>query len=375
MNEWLRTVLFLPPQASTIAPSIDHLHYFVILTTMGGATFIALLAFYFIVRYRRVREPQPEEPPTTPGWMEGIIVGGLFSLFIAWWLIGFMQYVRLRVPPAKTYDIYVTAKQWMWKFGYADGRHTVAELYVPTGRAVKLLMTSRDVIHSLYVPDFRLKQDVIPGRYTTLWFEVKEPGRHDIFCAEYCGTNHSMMRAQVIALEPADFERWLASAPDAVAEESPAPFRQLPAIVETLGPSKPTSLARLGEQVAAQEGCLRCHTLDGAPHIGPTWAGVYHAEVPLEGGAMAIADDAYLTESMMDPRAKIRRGFKAVMPSYLGRLRPAEVAAILELIKSIKDTPPPAAPFSQGLPPPNVPALPPMEGEVTVGPEGQRGAP
>src|SRR5262249_27360065 len=160
----------------------------------------------------------------------------------------------IRTPPADTYDVYVTAKQWMWQFAYQEGNHSIAQLYVPVGRPVNLIMTSRDVIHSFYVPDFRLKQDVIPGRYTTLWFEGKKPGRHDVFCAEFCGTNHSTMRAEVIALAPEDFARWLEGSRDT---STPAPYYREPAVALQLGPSQPSSLARLGEQVAAQQGCLR----------------------------------------------------------------------------------------------------------------------
>jgi cytochrome c oxidase subunit 2 len=411
VNDWLRTILFLPPQASTISSSIDHLHFFVIITTMTGAAFVGVMAIWFVIRYRRSLDQvttQAKRVPPAPGWVEGMIAGGLFTLFIAWWVVGFMQYIRLRVAPEHPYDIYVTAKQWMWKFGYVEGNHTISELYVPTGRPVRLIMSSRDVIHSFYVPDFRVKQDVLPGRYTTMWFEVKHPGRHDILCTEYCGTNHSMMRAQVIALDPADFGRWMASAP--ADQESPPPFRQHPSIAVELGPSQPMSLPRVGEQVAAQQGCLRCHTLDGTPHIAPTWAGLYMSMVPLKTGGTVIADEAYLTESMMDPYARIHAGYEPVMPSYLGRLRPAEVSALLELIKSLKSLPgetphspiapkpAPTAPAGaigpapgqspepllqvvprdvsapppaeQGLPPPGSVIIPPLAGDVLVGPKG-----
>jgi cytochrome c oxidase subunit 2 len=193
ISNWLRTMLFPPPESSSVAQSIDHLHMFVIITTMIGSAFVGLMGLVFVVRYRHRGENlaagrPPETQATTPAWVEWGIALGLFGLFFAWWVIGFRQYVRVRVAPEDTYDIYVTGKQWMWKFGYADGHHTISELYVPAGRPVKLILTSRDVIHSFFVPDFRLKQDAVPGRYTTLWFTVPEPGRHDIFCAEYCGT-------------------------------------------------------------------------------------------------------------------------------------------------------------------------------------------
>jgi cytochrome c oxidase subunit 2 len=356
MNELLRTLLFLPPQASTVAASIDLLHYFVILTTFAGAFGLGAVGLYFVVRYRRrsaVDEPPRDHAPATPLALEVAIIGGLFLLFFAWWAIGFRQYLRLRVAPDDSYDIYVTAKQWMWKFAYRDGHHSISRLYVPAGRPVRLIMTSRDVIHSFYVPDFRIKQDVLPGRYTTVWFNAKEPGRHDIYCAELCGVGHSTMRAEVIVLPPDELAAWLDRATRQ--PESPAPFYDEPEVSIDLGPSRVTTLARLGESIAGKEGCLRCHTLDGMPHIGPTFAGLYRSRIPLADGGEVIADESYLTESMVDPLAKIHQGFAPVMPSYFGRLRPGETAAIVELIRSLRDKPhasptvlPPPAPPPNG---------------------------
>ncbi|MEO6950834.1 MAG: cytochrome c oxidase subunit II [Polyangia bacterium] len=376
MNELLRRLLFLPPQASTISSSVDHLHYVVILTTIASAIGLSLLSLYWIVRYRRREsddiEPPAESAPTTSLWVELGIAGLLFALFFAWWIVGFGQYLRMRVAPANTYDVYVTAKQWMWKFAYPEGAHSIAQLYVPAGRPIRLVMSSRDVIHSFYVPDFRLKQDVLPGRYTTLWFEAPTPGKHEILCAEYCGTNHSTMRAEVVVLSPEDFGRWLAGRGGD--PTTAAPPDGDPAVVTSVGPGKPMSLERVGEQVAAQVGCLRCHTLDGTPHIGPTWAGVYGTQVPLADGTHVLADGEYLTESMMDPMVHIRAGFQPVMPSYLGRLQPAETAAIVELIKSLRDVQAPSPgvvpPSQQGLAPPGVTVMPRMQGDVRVGPNG-----
>jgi cytochrome c oxidase subunit 2 len=334
MNEFLRRLLFLPEQASTVSKSIDHLHYFVIITTMVGATVITFVGGWFLIRYRRRNgeATRQTEAPHAPAWMELGMVALLLSLFVGWWGIGFVQYVRMRVPPPNTLDIYLTAKQWMWKFAYSDGHHSIAVLYVPAGRPVKLIMTSRDVIHSFYVPDFRVKQDVVPGRYTTVWFQADRPGTHDILCAEYCGANHSTMRGQVVVLDPADYERWLESG--RVAEDE-GPRYVEPSVVGELAPAEPMELAKQGVQVAARAGCLRCHTLDGTPHIGPTWAGLYRSTVQLTNGATVVADEAYLTESMMDPMVKIVAGYQPVMPSFQGRIDAGETAALVELIKSL----------------------------------------
>lgn len=342
MNELLRKLLFLPPQASTVAYDVDRLHYFVILTTMCGALLVTLVGGTFLIRFRRGAEIDPPRQipaPTPPTWMKWTVYLGLFFLFVLWWVIGFRRFMVLRIAPNNAMPVYVTAKQWMWKFSYPEGAHSISTLVVPTGRPVRLLTTSRDVIHSFYVPDFRVKQDVLPGRYSTLWFEVPKPGRHQILCAEYCGAGHSTMRGEVVALEPRDYARWLEG--NFQLAKEPLPERSYdPEVVGEGLPREPLELVQQGVKVAGEQGCLRCHTLEGTSHIGPTWAGLYLSKVPLSDGTTQLADVEYLTKSMMDPAAQLHRGFENVMPSYLGRIHPAETAALVELIRSLKDVPP-----------------------------------
>ncbi|MRG92185.1 cytochrome c oxidase subunit II [Polyangium spumosum] len=342
MNELLRTILFLPRQASTIADDIDKLHYFVIIATMGGALLVTLVGGFFLFRYRRTavqKDPSRRVLGATHAiWLEAVVVVALFGMFISWWVIGFWQFMAIRVPPENALEIYVTGKQWMWKFAYPQGASTISTLYVPAGRPVKLILTSRDVIHSFYVPDFRLKQDALPGRLSTLWFEVKEPGRYDILCTEYCGVSHSTMWGEVIALPPEEYERWLQG--EAPGPDVAGPVDLRPSAVLDYAPAEPVSMVRQGELAAAQHGCLRCHTLDGTPHLGPTWAGLYGTTIPLEGGGNTRVDEAYITESMMDPLARIHAGYQRIMPSYLGQIRPAETSAIIELMKSLRDVRP-----------------------------------
>jgi cytochrome c oxidase subunit 2 len=235
--------------------------------------------------------------------------------------------------------VYVSAKQWMWEFAYPDGRSSLDVLTVPVGRPVKLVMTSRDVIHSFYVPAFRMKQDVVPGRYYTAWFQATMPGTFAIRCAEYCGLNHSAMLGQVRVLAADDYRRWL---------ESPMP-------------GESHDLAAEGLKVASRRGCLGCHTIDGQPHIGPSFAGLYGGQVKLQSGATVTADDGYLTRSMMEPQADIVAGYPPVMPVYRGILEEPEVAALVELIVSLRDLPntpsvvlPRVVPASS-TPPPEVP--------------------
>jgi cytochrome c oxidase subunit 2 len=310
---------------------------------MAGATLVGVLALYYTVRYRAgtgrggFRPPDPRKhhsPGGTSIWTELGMFGGLLTLFVVWWVIGFAQYVRIAEPPRDCLTIYVVAKQWMWSFAYPDGSGSNGTLYVPVGQPVKLVMTSRDVIHSFYVPELRDKRDVIPGRSTTTWFEVDHPGQWLIECAEYCGAGHSTMRAEVVALPVEDWARRLEGLTHA---EIAPPVSGEPAIVGEQSPSPLLSLAAVGRQVAADAGCLRCHTVDGTPHIGPTWAGLYGATIPLQGGARVIADEQYLTSSMMDPAAQIHLGFAAVMPSYQGLVTAPQVGAIVEYIRSLRD--------------------------------------
>ncbi len=327
----LHKVLLLPPQASSIALEVDHLHYFIITTTAVGSVGVALTALYFYVRYRRRSADQRSVHVSPSALFEVLAIGGPLTLFLAWFVLGFLGYVRLYTPPPGAMDVYVTAKQWMWKFSYPDGPNSIDVLRVPARRPVRLLMTSRDVIHSFFVPDFRVKQDVLPGRYTQTWFEAVAPGRYDILCAEYCGSGHSMMRAWVDAMAPADYDRWLGEQRHGIAHagDSGGPLRP--------GTEPGDSLARQGEEVAAQAGCFKCHTIDGTAHIGPTWLGLYHRTEPLDSGQSVYVDEAYITRSMMDPMADIVLGYPAVMPTFQGKLAAPETAAIVEFIKSLRD--------------------------------------
>jgi cytochrome c oxidase subunit 2 len=328
VNELFRRVLGLPEQASSIAYGIDVLHYVVITVSLLGAAGVAAAVALLLFRFRARRGPAPAHVhPRAPVWLEAAVIAGLLAMFLAFWVVGFRQLVRIQAPPPGAMNVYVVGKQWMWTFAYPDGTATIGDLYVPVGKPVRLLMTSRDVIHSFFVPDFRIKQDVLPGRTLVAWFEATRAGPHDILCAEYCGLEHSRMRGRVIALAGEDWARW--------AEARPAPT---------------ADLATAGGRIAADRGCLRCHTVDGAPHLGPTWAGLYGATVPLEGGGAIRADEAYLTESMMDPERRIHAGYPPIMPPYRGLLDGAEVAALVEYIRSLPAraapaSPPPVAPL------------------------------
>lgn len=346
MKEILRKLLFLPEQGSSVAGEVDGLHYFVILTTILGALAVTLIGGYLLFRYRRAHygateseEYEDIEQATQtkiPVSLEIAVIAGLLALFFLWWVIGFKQYVKLRVAPEDAQDIYVVGKKWMWKFAYPDGSSSAGVLYVPANQPVRLIMTSRDVLHSFYVPDFRVKQDLVPGRYTTLWFEAVRPGVFEILCAEYCGAGHSTMRGQVVALAPDDYARWLeGTLGDGVTGTG---YYERPAVAFE-APEVKLDLATVGKQKAAEVGCLRCHSVDGTAHIGPSFAGLYGNAFKFDDNSEGIVDEAYITESMMDPMLKARVGFKKVMPTYNGLLGAGDTAAIVEYIKSLRNVP------------------------------------
>lgn len=342
MNEFLRKLLWLPPQASTISTEIDHLHYFVIITTMIVSTVIGVGAIYFYVRYRwRGRIGAKGEPIYTSWWLEVAIIGLPAFFFLLWFGMGFRTFVKAYTPPKDAMDVYVMGKQWMWKFAYPDGPNGVGVLRVPVNKPVRLLITSRDVIHSFFVPAFRVKMDALPGRYTQTWFQATEPGTYQVLCTEMCGTGHSIMRAEVVVLPQAEFDQWMAEqhANTRVAQHDGN---------KTRFENKPhrATMAEMGRQIAASAGCFKCHSVDGSPHIGPTWLDMYRRKEVMEDGSTLVADEAYITESMMYPKARQVKGFQLVMPAYMGRLEGPESAAIVEYIKTLRSDRPNGTPDS-----------------------------
>jgi cytochrome c oxidase subunit II len=353
LNELFRKLLFLPEQASTVSKDVDFLHYIIFSTAMGVATVIFGLTAYFLIRYRR-RSDTDVTPKVAGrvGW-EVLFVSVPLTVFLVWFFMGYHDFIRIQTPPRDAMDVYVVGKQWMWKFTHPEGPNAIGVLRVPTGRPVRLLLTSRDVIHSFYVPAFRIKQDAIPGAYTQTWFEVTKPGSYRIMCAEYCGLNHSEMWGEVVALSPEDYEAWRQeqrrglvsrrdASPSAPEEQEPRLSGRQAARYEAEEPhgevmsAERGTLPERGERVAVEKGCLKCHSVDGTEHIGPTWLDLYLRRERLTTGETVVADEAYLTESMMRPQAKVVVGFQAVMPSYLGQLEAAEVAALVEFIKTLR---------------------------------------
>jgi cytochrome c oxidase subunit 2 len=311
MSDWIP---LRPEVASTIAPSVDAFWFFLVALTVFFCVLIAGLELYFALKYRR-RDPDEVPLPvrsSTKLELVWVIIPFILSMVIFAW--GADLFFKIRRSPADAMPIYVTGKQWMWRLQHMEGKREINELHVPVGRKVKLIMTSEDVIHGFFVPAFRVKTDVLPGRYTTLWFEATKPGKYHLFCTEYCGTDHSRMIGWVHVMEPADFQAWLAGAPGE------------------------TTLASSGEQLFEQLACHTCHRPD-AEGRGPVLDGLFGTPVELANGRSVVADENYLRESILNPQAKIVRGYGSpvLMPTFQGQVTEDQLLQLIEYIKSLVD--------------------------------------
>jgi cytochrome c oxidase subunit II len=334
MNEFMRRMLFLPEQASTFAKDVDYLHYFVITVTMIASATVATVALGFFWKYRRRSENQSTPFVSPTATFEVLAVTVPLAFFLVWFVIGFGDFVKVTSPPPDAMDVYVMGKQWMWKFTYPEGPGSVGVLHVPANRPVRLLITSRDVIHSVFIPAFRIKMDALPGRYTEIWFTATKTGRYQLLCTEYCGAQHSKMWGEVVVMAPEAFDEWLK-------EQQRGLVTRADILADETQTAPMGSLVEMGRRIAVDQGCLRCHTVNNAvygseQHIGPSWVDLYQRPTHLESGQDIIADEAYLTESMMDPNAKVVAGYKTVMPSYQGKLTGPDTAALVEYIKSLR---------------------------------------
>ncbi len=323
-----------PPEASTLAGEVDLLFYFLIAVALFFIVLIFLMVTIFAIRYRR-RSPD-EIPKPIHGSLRLELAWTVIPLMIAMVIFGWSAnlYFKMARVPANAMDIYVVGKQWMWKFQHPEGNREINELHVPTGRPIRLTMTSEDVIHSLYVPAFRMKQDVLPGRYQTTWFQATKPGTYHLFCAEYCGTQHSGMGGHVVVMEPRDYEAWLA------------------------GDTSGGSMASRGEKLFNELGCVTCHVPDGSGRC-PSLVNVFGRPVQLITGEQVVADEAYVRESILRPNAKIVSAYQPIMPTYQGQV---SEEGILQLIAYVKSLAPAAQPGQTQTPAPG--------GAVTAGTTG-----
>jgi cytochrome c oxidase subunit 2 len=303
-------IIWFPHQATTTAHSVDQflLYLFIVCGVVG--LLVAVLLIGFAVRFRR--RPGDGVPPEMRGsraleitW--SIIPVGFFVSFFVW---GAMIYLDAFRAPDDSTVVYVVAKQWMWKFQHPGGQREINTLHVPVGRSIKLVMTSEDVIHSFFVPDFRVHMDVLPGRYTSVWFNATRPGEYHLFCSQYCGTNHSKMIGRVVVMQPEEFQHWL----DQHAEGG---------------------RAMEGQKVFLKYRCASCHTGTGAARA-PDLGGLYGQNVPLQDGRMVPADEEYIRESILDPSAKIVAGHQNIMPTFRGQITEDEIIQFIAWLKTLK---------------------------------------
>ncbi len=305
---------WLPPQSSSYAPWVDTAFYFILYVSAFFFILIVTLMTFFVFRYRRRPGVGPGVTASHNTLLEITWSGIPLILVCVMFALGFAGFMDLRSIPRGAYEIRVSGQKWSWSFQYPNG-YVDSNLHVPVDEPVKLTLASKDVIHSLYIPAFRLKQDLVPGRYTTAWFRATQPGEYDLECAEYCGTSHSDMLAKVIVHRPGEFETWLQNAEKALLNLPPA---------------------ELGRELYLRRGCAACHSTDGTRKVGPSFKGVYGETHEFENAPPTKVDDNYIRESILTPSAKIRKGYPDQMTVYQGQLSDDQITALIEFIKSLK---------------------------------------
>jgi len=310
-----------PEAASSIAHEVDLIYFFILAVCSFFAILVSGLVVFFAVKYRR---RHPDEV--------GADIHGSILLELLWTIIPFILslvmfvwgadlFFRIARPPADSMEVFVVGKQWMWKVQHPEGVREINELHVPVNRNVKITLGSEDVLHDYYIPAFRVKMDAVPGKLTTMWFRATKPGTYQIFCAEYCGTQHSGMIGHVTVLEEHDYEAWLAG-----------------------GRSTGTAVEN-GERLFTDLACITCHKTDTSGR-GPVLAGVFGSQVRLMDGRTVVADENYLRESIVNPQAKVVLGYQPIMPTFQGTVSEENLMQLIAYIKTLK----PAAPVSPAAP-------------------------
>lgn len=320
-----------PEQASTFAAEVDALYFFIVAVSAFFTLAVSAAVLVFAIKYRRrhAGEVGAHIEGSLPLELTWSIIPTIISMVMFIW--GAKLFYEMRRPPAEAMQIYAVGKQWMWKFQHIGGQREINELHVPAGQPIRVLVTSEDVLHDLYIPAFRTKIDAIPGRYSALWFEATKPGRYTIFCAEYCGTKHSGMTGTVVVMEPAQYQAWLGGG----------------------GPEG--TMAERGARLFQDLACNSCH-LDSGQGRGPSLKDIIGTQVELVSGGTATVDEAYLRESILNSQAKVVRGFTPLMPTFQGLISEEGLAALIEHIKSLS----PQATTTAPAPPPttSTPAAP-----------------
>jgi cytochrome c oxidase subunit 2 len=298
-----------PERASSVAGNVDALFIFMCIVCGGVSLLTFIVIFTLAIKYRRRPDNELAEDQEPPKWLEAGWIITPFFIFMGMFVWGAWVYFRLARVPDDALDVYATGKQWMWKFQHPTGQREINELHVPVNRPIRITLASEDVIHSLFFPAFRTKMDVLPNRYRAMWFKATKVGRYHIFCAEYCGTLHSGMIGWVDVMEPTDYQRWLAGGPEG-------------------------SLASQGEKLFQKYACNTCHTND-ATGRGPVLQGLYGKPVELASNQIVTADDNYIRESILNPTAKVVKGFSPIMPTFQGQVNEDDLIKLLAYVKSL----------------------------------------
>jgi cytochrome c oxidase subunit II len=316
-KERLNGLFNIPAPASKVAGQVDSVFLFILAVGLFFFVITQGTLIYFALRYRK-RKGDPDDPET-PQIRGNVVLEGVWILIptiliFAIFAYGYVVFMRMEKPLAGATEINVVAKQWLWEFEYPDGRKAINELRMAVGEPVDLVMTSEDVIHSLFIPEFRMKQDILPGRYTHMYLQPAKAGEYQIFCAEYCGEGHSKMLAKLIVMQPAAYHEW---------QEKQ----------EEKSGGAPSS--ERGEHLLESSGCLACHTLDGTVKVGPSLKGLFGSRVALADGSTVTADEDYIRESILDPNAKVVKGFQPVMPTFKGALSGSDITSIIDYLKKL----------------------------------------
>lgn len=306
--------VWLPEAASTVAGEVDALFYFIFYASLFFFVLVTSAMVYFAIRYRKrgKRVLTSSISHNTALEVTWTVIPTILVFVIFIW--GFKDFLNLHVVPRGATEIKVTGQKWFWSFDYPEGLSVVNELTVPVNKPIKLLMASKDVIHSFYVPSFRVKMDVVPNRYSIIWFEATQTGEYNLFCTEFCGKGHSEMIGKVNVVTEEEYENWL---------------------LENADPSEGLTMEEFGAKLYKSKACVTCHTIDGTASQGPSFLGIYGKNEQLTDGSSVLVDENYLRESFLNPAAKIVKGYQPVMPPYQGLLNDKEVDALIAYIKSL----------------------------------------
>lgn len=311
---WLYSWM-LPPQGTEHAGRVDDLFMFIVVLNIVFFILIAGLIAVFVAKYRRKgpNDRVSNVHHNTPLEIAWSVIPLIILLVVFFW--GFKDYMTATVAPGDAMEINIQAEKWLWTFEYPNGMRSIGALYVPVNKPVRLIMQSKDVLHSFYIPGFRIKMDVLPNRYTEQWFQADKAGIYQVQCTEYCGKGHSEMSGRINVLTPAEYEDYL--------ENGSPEERQMP-------------LAELGKLLYGTVGCATCHSLDGTRGQGPSWKGIFGQEHVMGDGRKFKVDENYIRTSILQPQAMVVQGFEGIMPTYQGLLRDRQIMALIEFIKSQK---------------------------------------